>query len=174
MTATPDGGRTLQESSKSNLALTKSESSGDDVERAASVEKSPQISSPPPFPEGGLQAWLTVLGGSVSSSYHIVRYPLSPVFTQVHDTLLHLRHGPVIWCLPGILFSKRFPQSTHNSPHCSPQSQYLSHYASSDISWIGSVQTFLLFAGGLPAGKLFDEGLVSLFLHSHLVSNQIL
>ncbi|KAF8841531.1 MFS general substrate transporter [Paxillus ammoniavirescens] len=35
---------------------------------------------------------------------------------------------------------------------------YLSGYSTSDVSWIGSVQTFLLFAGGLPAGKLFDEG----------------
>ncbi|KAH7915578.1 MFS general substrate transporter [Hygrophoropsis aurantiaca] len=35
---------------------------------------------------------------------------------------------------------------------------WLKGYTTSDISWIGSVQTFLLFAGGLPAGKLFDEG----------------
>ncbi|KAG1724358.1 major facilitator superfamily domain-containing protein [Suillus lakei] len=37
-------------------------------------------------------------------------------------------------------------------------SHYLSQYVASDISWIGSVQTFLLFAGGLLSGKLFDEG----------------
>lgn len=35
---------------------------------------------------------------------------------------------------------------------------YLSNYSSSQISWIGSVQLFLLFSLGLVAGKLFDEG----------------
>jgi len=49
------------------------------------------------------------------------------------------------------------------------QKVYLSEYVSSDISWIGSVQTFLLFAGGLPAGKLFDEGLVHSILRFYLI-----
>ncbi|KZV89502.1 MFS general substrate transporter [Exidia glandulosa HHB12029] len=35
---------------------------------------------------------------------------------------------------------------------------YLSDYTSSQISWIGSMQLFLLFSLGLVAGKLFDEG----------------
>ena len=28
----------------------------------------------------------------------------------------------------------------------------------SQVSWIGSVQVFLLFSLSLPAGKLFDDG----------------
>lgn len=35
---------------------------------------------------------------------------------------------------------------------------FLEGHAASDISWIGSVQTFLLFGGGLLSGKLFDDG----------------
>lgn len=35
---------------------------------------------------------------------------------------------------------------------------FLKGYGASNISWVGSMQTFLLFAGGLPAGKLFDDG----------------
>lgn len=31
-------------------------------------------------------------------------------------------------------------------------------FSSSTISWIGSVQLCLLFAGGFPAGRLFDRG----------------
>lgn len=54
--------------SKSNLVLTKSEISSGDPELAAHVEKAPV---PPPFPEGGLQAWLTVLGGYVPRLVHM-------------------------------------------------------------------------------------------------------
>ncbi|KAG2346560.1 MFS general substrate transporter [Suillus weaverae] len=104
MTLAPDGGMTLNDS-KSNLALTKSDNS-----------------SPPPFPEGGLQAWLTVLGGSM-----------------------------ILFCTFGAVQSFGVYQAYYSS-------HYLSQYVASDISWIGSVQTFLLFFGGLPAGKLFDEG----------------
>jgi len=34
----------------------------------------------------------------------------------------------------------------------------LNEHPPSDISWIGSVQVFLLFAGGIFSGKFFDEG----------------
>jgi hypothetical protein len=34
----------------------------------------------------------------------------------------------------------------------------LKEHTPSQVSWIGSVQVFFLFAMGLPAGKLFDEG----------------
>ncbi|TFY75972.1 hypothetical protein EWM64_g8040 [Hericium alpestre] len=34
----------------------------------------------------------------------------------------------------------------------------LSEHTASEVSWIGSFQVFLLFALGLPVGKLFDEG----------------
>jgi len=72
MTATPDGVVTLSDS-KSNLALTQSESSSAGVVAAtdagvehiadADLEKPPPVPSLPSFPEGGMQAWLTVLGG---------------------------------------------------------------------------------------------------------------
>jgi hypothetical protein len=42
--------------------------------------------------------------------------PLTSVFTQVHDTILYLWDGAVIWCIPGLLLGKRFPQRTRNSP----------------------------------------------------------
>ncbi|OAX43454.1 MFS general substrate transporter [Rhizopogon vinicolor AM-OR11-026] len=69
-----------------------------------------------------MQAWLTVLGGSM-----------------------------ILFCTFGTVQSFGVYQAYYSS-------NYLFGYVSSDISWIGSVQTFLLFAGGLPAGKLFDEG----------------
>jgi len=64
MTATPDSGVTLTDS-KSNLAPTKSESSSPSPPptNPADPEKLPSVLSPPSFPEGGIQAWLTVLGG---------------------------------------------------------------------------------------------------------------
>ncbi|RPD71696.1 MFS general substrate transporter [Lentinus tigrinus ALCF2SS1-7] len=40
----------------------------------------------------------------------------------------------------------------------------------SQVSWIGSVQVFLLFALSLPAGKLFDEG----YFHPIMISASIL
>ncbi|KAJ7201076.1 MFS general substrate transporter [Mycena pura] len=35
---------------------------------------------------------------------------------------------------------------------------FLNHSSASDVSWIGSMQLFLDFSIGLPAGKLFDDG----------------
>ncbi|KAH7922546.1 MFS general substrate transporter [Leucogyrophana mollusca] len=117
MASTPEGGMTLNDS-KSNLALSKS-SSGE-VELAVPAVPAPQ--GPPQFPEGGLQAWLTVLGGSM-----------------------------VLFCTFGVVQSFGVYQDFYTR-------KWLVGYTTSDISWIGSMQTFLLFAGGLPAGKLFDEG----------------
>ncbi|KAJ8586712.1 MFS general substrate transporter [Rhizopogon salebrosus TDB-379] len=112
--------------SKSNLALTQSESSSAGAGAVGAgvvdAEKLSPVPSAPPFPEGGLQAWLTVLGGSM-----------------------------ILFCTFGTVQSFGVYQAYYSKT-------YLDGYVSSDISWIGSVQTFLLFAGGLPAGKLFDEG----------------
>jgi hypothetical protein len=66
-----NGTRTLNDS-KSNL---KSDNSSADAELTADVEKPSQTPGPPQFPEGGLQAWLTVLGGYVPSLYVSVRPP---------------------------------------------------------------------------------------------------
>ncbi|KAH7890446.1 MFS general substrate transporter [Phlebopus sp. FC_14] len=86
----------------------------------------PDLKVPPPpqptFPEGGLQAWLTVTGGSM-----------------------------VLFCTFGAVQSFGVYQDYYTRV-------FLSGYTTSDVSWIGSMQTFLLFAIGLPAGKLFDEG----------------
>jgi hypothetical protein len=115
MTTTPDGGRTFHDS-KSNLALTKSDNSSADAELAAHVEKPPQAPAPSPFPEGGLQAWLTVLGGYVSSPCQTSFFTCGlRVAYQVHDTFLHLRHGAVIRCIPGILLRRHFQQPAPNS-----------------------------------------------------------
>ena len=38
------------------------------------------------------------------------------------------------------------------------------------MSWIGSVQVFLLFALSLPAGKLFDDG----YFHPMMISASVL
>lgn len=117
MTATPDGGLTLNDS-KSNLALTKSTSSSAaaaaTADHATDAEKLPPVPSPPSFPEGGMQAWLTVLGGYVSGSCQSSSELLIPLASQVHDTLLHLWYCAVIWCIPSILLGEHFPQPTHN------------------------------------------------------------
>ncbi|EGN91613.1 hypothetical protein SERLA73DRAFT_118356 [Serpula lacrymans var. lacrymans S7.3] len=85
--------------------------------------KSNDLPPPPPsFPEGGLTAWLTVLGGSL-----------------------------ILFCTFGAVQSYGVYQEFYAKA-------WLAEKTASDISWIGSVQVFLLFAGGLPAGKLFDEG----------------
>ncbi|KAF9451600.1 MFS general substrate transporter [Macrolepiota fuliginosa MF-IS2] len=46
----------------------------------------------------------------------------------------------------------------------------LNEHTPSEISWIGSVQVFCLFAFGLPAGKLFELG----YFHHLLISGSLL
>lgn len=46
----------------------------------------------------------------------------------------------------------------------------LSEHSPSEISWIGSVQVFLLFAVGLPAGKLFELG----YFHHAVITGSFL
>ncbi|KAF9228997.1 MFS general substrate transporter [Gyrodon lividus] len=74
------------------------------------------------FPEGGLQAWLTVAGGFM-----------------------------VVFCTSGTMQTFGVYQDYYTRVS-------LTEYSTSDISWIGSVQTFFFFAGGLFSGKLFDDG----------------
>ncbi|KAJ4469976.1 major facilitator superfamily domain-containing protein [Lentinula edodes] len=74
------------------------------------------------FPEGGLQAWLTVIGGWM-----------------------------VVFCTFGAIQSFGVYQDYYSRVSLSEKSP-------SDISWIGSVQIFFLFAGGIISGKLFDDG----------------
>lgn len=72
------------------------------------------------IPDGGLRAWMSVLGGWIIS---FCTFGFASSFGVFED----------YYVLSGA--------ST-----------------SSNISWIGSIQLFLLFFMGLPAGKLFDEG----------------
>ncbi|KAI6037517.1 MFS general substrate transporter [Pisolithus marmoratus] len=96
----------------------------------------PETSIPAPleFPEGGQQAWLTVLGGFL-----------------------------VLFCTFGTVQSFGVYQDYYSRV-------LLSERTASDISWIGSMQTFLLFAGGLPTGKLFDDG----YFHHCLVCGSLI
>ncbi|KAJ3782744.1 MFS general substrate transporter [Lentinula aff. detonsa] len=74
------------------------------------------------FPEGGLQAWLTVMGGWM-----------------------------IVFCTFGAIQSFGVYQDYYTRISLSDQSP-------SHISWIGSVQIFFLFSGGIISGKLFDDG----------------
>jgi len=76
----------------------------------------------PTFPEGGLRAWCTVIGGAM-----------------------------VTFCTFGVVQSFGVYQDYYTRvamPERSP----------SEVSLIGSIQVFFVFAVGLPAGRLFDAG----------------
>ncbi|THG98150.1 hypothetical protein EW026_g4001 [Hermanssonia centrifuga] len=74
------------------------------------------------YPEGGLRAWLTVLGGFM-----------------------------VMFCTFGAVQAFGVYQDYYTRIS-------LNDHPPSDASWIGSLQTFLLFAVGWPAGSLYDNG----------------
>ncbi|KAF4585078.1 hypothetical protein EYR40_001914 [Pleurotus pulmonarius] len=93
-----------------------------------------QNNGQPTFPEGGLQAWLTVIGGSM-----------------------------VLFCTFGVVQSFGVYQDYYTRV-------FLNEHTPSEISWIGSVQVFFLFALGLPAGKLFDEG----YFHHTVISGSVI
>ncbi|RWA10466.1 hypothetical protein EKO27_g4655 [Xylaria grammica] len=91
-----------------------------------SAESSVQPAAPPglnpeDFPDGGLEAWLVVLGGSLIlfCSFGIVN--CSGVFVQYYAS------GP------------------------------LSDYSTSDITWITSLQAFLVTGSNLAVGRIFDS-----------------
>ncbi|KAJ6544706.1 MFS general substrate transporter [Mycena sp. CBHHK59/15] len=96
------------------------------LEEPAATDGVPMSESAPPvelaFPEGGLQAWLTVAGGWM-----------------------------VVFCTFGAIQSFGVYQDYYTRIS-------LNEHPPSDVSWIGSVQIFFLFAGGIFSGKLFDEG----------------
>ncbi|KAI0728962.1 major facilitator superfamily domain-containing protein [Fomitopsis betulina] len=79
---------------------------------------SPPLS--PETPDGGLQAWLSVLGGFLVC---VATFGYSNSFGVYQD----------YYVLKGAS-------------------------SSSNVSWIGSLQLFFMFAVGLPAGKIFDQG----------------
>ncbi|KAI0550981.1 monocarboxylate permease-like protein [Xylaria curta] len=102
------------------------EDSKNDIEKG-DIGSQPQASGPPPglnpddFPDGGLEAWLVVVGGSL-----------------------------ILFCSFGIInCSGVFVQYYVNGP--------LSNYSSSDITWITSLQAFLLSGSNLVMGRIFDS-----------------
>ncbi|KAI4863963.1 MFS general substrate transporter [Hypoxylon rubiginosum] len=82
----------------------------------------PRTGGPPPPPNGGLVAWLHVLGG----------------FMLFFNT----------W---GILNAFGVFQTYY-------ESGALFERSSSDISWIGSIQSFMVLIGGVFAGPIYDRG----------------
>ncbi|KAI1173360.1 monocarboxylate permease-like protein [Nemania sp. FL0916] len=77
--------------------------------------------NPNDFPDGGLEAWLVVVGGAL-----------------------------ILFCSFGLInCSGVFVQYYVNGP--------LSSYTSSDITWITSLQTFLITGSNLAMGRLFDS-----------------
>ncbi|KAF7319578.1 MFS general substrate transporter [Mycena chlorophos] len=93
-----------------------------DKEKQTSLVRTQQ--TPPAFPEGGLQGWLTVFGCALIL---FSTFGVSLSFGVLED-------------------------------HYTLQRIFLDHNSASDVSWIGSMQLFLDFSIGLPAGKLFDDG----------------
>ncbi|KAI1429076.1 monocarboxylate permease-like protein [Xylaria sp. FL1777] len=98
---------------------------GNDLEKGG-AETSSQPAAPPglnpdDFPDGGLEAWLVVVGGALIlfSSFGVVN--CSGVFVEYYV------NGP------------------------------LSDYTSSDITWITSLQAFLITGSNLVVGRLFDS-----------------
>jgi hypothetical protein len=91
----------------------------------------------PDFPEGGLRGWSVAIGcsGVLFSTFGYVNafgYAL-----YLHLVSLYLTEFSVM-------------QEYY-------QTHMLRHETPSAISWIGSLQTFFLFAGSLVGGPLFDR-----------------
>ncbi|KAI1158582.1 monocarboxylate permease-like protein [Nemania serpens] len=100
----------------------KEEDSKSDLETGAAAPPSiPPGFNPADFPDGGLEAWLVVVGGSL-----------------------------ILFCSFGLInCSGVFVQYYINGP--------LSEYTSSDITWITSLQAFLMTGSNLVMGRLFDS-----------------
>lgn len=90
-----------------------------ELERAA---PEPPRTGPPPPPNGGLVAWLHVLGGFMLffNTWGILN--AFGVFQTYYET--------------GVMFER----------------------SSSDISWVGSIQSFMVLMGGVFAGPIYDRG----------------
>lgn len=104
-------------------------SQADDAEEAAAGES--RHHQHPDVPDGGLQAWLVVVGSWVilAETWGIVNS--FGVFQAYYES-------------PGSILASSSPGSTPPS--------------SSSISWIGSLQASLLMLVGLISGPLFDAG----------------
>ncbi|KAI1123129.1 monocarboxylate permease-like protein [Nemania abortiva] len=106
--------------------VSSAENSKNDIEKGSDDLASQQPGPPPglnpaDFPDGGLEAWLVVFGGTL-----------------------------ILFCSFGLInCSGVFVQYYVNGP--------LSDYTSSDITWITSLQTFLITGSNLIMGRIFDS-----------------
>ncbi|KAF7349617.1 MFS general substrate transporter [Mycena sanguinolenta] len=82
----------------------------------------PKAEIAPAFPDGGLQAWATVVGACL---IQFCGFGYTTAFGVYQD------------------FYTR---------------EYLAQSSSSAISWIGSINAFIVISGGLISGRLFDRG----------------
>jgi hypothetical protein len=93
------------------------------------------------FPEGGARAW-SVAAGTAGVTFCTLGY-----LNSYGYSLSQCRGLRSTCCL---LTSGRVFQGYY-------QIHQLSHLSPSTIAWIGSIQAFFLFAGGLFGGPLFDR-----------------
>ena len=96
----------------------------------------------PTYPDGGLQAWLVVLG-SFCGMYLSTQPTHPPALTAQR-----LTENPRLACY-GYMNSI----STYNTYLSTHQ---LSHYSASSIGWIFSIYIFLTFLCGIFIGPVFD------------------
>ncbi|KAK7975611.1 NAD(P)-binding protein [Apiospora arundinis] len=114
------------DASQTTLENGQQQTSKPDVESAPSAP--PAQTGPPPAPNGGITAWLQVLG----------------VFMIFFNS----------W---GILNTFGVYQTYYESGQLFTES-------SSNISWIGSIQAYLVLLGGLIAGPFYDKGYIKTLL----------
>ncbi|KAK7943674.1 uncharacterized protein PG986_012787 [Apiospora aurea] len=114
-------------SDESQTTLENGQQTNPDLESAPPAPAQPQA-GPPPAPNGGITAWLQVLGAFM-------------IFFNS-------------W---GILNTFGVYQTYYESGQ-------LFTTSSSNISWIGSIQAYLVLLGGLIAGPFYDKGYIKTLL----------
>lgn len=110
---------------------------GADDEDAGNVMAALEKQEKAPFPEGGREAWLTVLGVfcctmvtfGVLNTYGV---RMRHAWAAVHQKLI---------CGPFQVYQSYFKQT------------YLSNYSNFAINWIGTAQYVGIFGSGLPMGE---------------------
>ncbi|ORX96165.1 monocarboxylate permease-like protein [Clohesyomyces aquaticus] len=103
------------------------------------IEPAPARPNPGDFPDGGLEAWFVVAGGfcTVFASFGWIN---CESFKSIVDSGLML-----IECAGVGIFQDYY------------QSDFLANYSSSDVAWIPSTESFMLFFWGPIVGKVTDH-----------------
>jgi hypothetical protein len=103
------------------------------------------------FPEGGFRAWV-VVSGSAASMVCTFGYLTGFGYVKARSACASTS------AVPGLIVSSinvlRVRNRIYQQWYAENQ---LKAYTQSDISWIGSVQIFLTFAGGLVGGPVLDR-----------------